>query len=84
MSITAERRQQIVSSQSAEKEYRRLFVLGVGGIDVEEVRQYFSAFGNIQELKKTFDNNGGDRGNVFTTANEISEFYYPYKSEIYI
>ena len=62
MSITVERRQEIVASQSAEKEFRRLFVLGVGGIDAEEVKQYFSAFGTIVELKKTFDNNGGDRG----------------------
>lgn len=56
------RTEEILASTNAEKEFRRLFVLGVKDIDAEELRSYFSQYGTLTELKKTVDKNGFDRG----------------------
>ena len=58
------RTEEILASTTAEKEYRRLFVLGVKDVDAEELRNYFSQFGTLTELKKTVDKSGYDRGQL--------------------
>ena len=55
-------RNDIQESQAAEREQRRLFVLGVKGISEQELRDFFGRYGEITEFKKTYDKMGEDRG----------------------
>ena len=60
--MASSRSAEIVASQQAERELRRLFVLGVKELNEDELRSIFEQFGTLTELKKTYDKKGADRG----------------------